>query len=81
MKKNCPFCGSDNVGVISIFNVHHCVGCKACGLTGPQSDTEQGAKDLWDSLHAKMCRSCITRPWGQKALKRMQALADAKDLD
>ena len=44
-------------------------------MTGPVGYTENRAVELWDALEAKMCRRCISRPWGRKMLKRVAELA------
>ena len=71
----CPYCSSDNLGIINIMGESFAVGCKDCGTTGPQSYTEEGARESWEGLCARMCHHCISRPWGKAMTRRVARLA------
>lgn len=71
----CPYCSSDNLGIINIMEESFAVGCKDCGMSGPQAHTEADAITSWDGLCARMCRNCISRPWGKAMSRRIARLA------
>lgn len=71
----CPYCESDNLGIINIMGERFAVGCKNCGMSGPQSNTENDAITAWDGLCARMCHHCISRPWGKAMARRIAQLA------
>lgn len=71
----CPYCDSDSLGIVNIMGESFAVGCKNCGMTGPQSRTEEGAREAWEGLCARICRNCISRPWGKAMARRIARLA------
>ena len=71
----CPYCGSEDLGIIDILGASYAVGCRNCGMTGPQSESKDGALSSWDGLCAHMCHHCISRPWGKAMARRIARLA------
>lgn len=71
----CPYCESTELTLCNILHSEYFVACQSCGMTGPVGYTEERAVELWNALGAKMCRRCISRPWGRKILKRVAELA------
>ena len=57
----CPYCESEDIGVIDVLGQVYTYGCKQCGMTGPQANTKEEAKQLWDALCLNMCHHCIRR--------------------
>ena len=74
----CPYCESTDLTVKNILHSEYFMACHSCGMTGPVGYTEEHAVQLWAALEAKMCRSCISRPWGKKMLKRVAELAKVR---
>ena len=73
---SCPYCDSEDIGVINILNTIYSIGCKSCGMTGPQGENEEDARAKWEGLCHTMCHHCISRPWGKAMIKRVKKLAD-----
>lgn len=73
--RQCPFCESEDVGIINILERVYAVGCRSCGMTGPQATTLQEAMNLWEQLCDKSCHHCISRPWGKALAKRVAQLS------
>ena len=73
--RQCPYCGSEDLGMIDILGASYAVGCRNCGMTGPQSDSKDGALSSWNGLCAHMCNHCISRPWGKAMARRIARLA------
>lgn len=47
--KACPFCGSDNLHILSIDDTDNpIVRCNNCGSEGPTGDNEKDAVELWN---------------------------------
>lgn len=63
----CPYCESEDIGVIDVLGQSYTYGCRQCGMTGPQANTKEEAKQLWDALCLKLCHHCI-----RKHLKRFK---------
>lgn len=57
----CPYCESEDIGLIDVLGQSYTVGCRQCGMTGPQADNKEEAEALWNKLCQKMCRHCIGR--------------------
>ena len=72
MNKECPFCGSKELGFINICGLTFAVACKKCGMAGPVQPTEEEAVKAFDSLCAKMCSHCISRTWGRKLRDKLK---------
>ena len=71
---DCPFCKSTNLGIINVFDESFNVGCKDCGMTGPQAASIDEAIDIWNRLCSKMCSHCITRPFGKAVIARSKKI-------
>ena len=76
MKRHtCPYCSSDDIGIIDVLGKIYSVGCRSCGMTGPQQPTADAAESAWNGLCLKICSHCISRPWGKAMAKRVRDLS------
>ncbi|HJD97257.1 Lar family restriction alleviation protein [Mailhella massiliensis] len=76
MMHACPYCSSEDIGLIDILGRIYSVGCRNCGMTGPQAESADEAEHAWNGLCLKICSHCISRPWGRAMAKRVQAMSE-----
>ena len=76
-KHDCPYCASSDIGIIDVMGKFYSVGCRACGMCGPQAPTLDEAEQAWNGLCLKLCTHCISRPWGKALAKRMKEMSDS----
>ena len=76
-KHACPYCASTDIGIIDVLGKSYSVGCRVCGMSGPQGTTVEEAEKAWNGLCLKFCNHCISRPWGRALAKRVQQLSEA----
>jgi Lar family restriction alleviation protein len=53
-RKNCPFCGSNNVGLKTLqepysYNTTYAITCQKCGARGPETGTKNYAIKEWNN--------------------------------
>ena len=75
----CPYCASDDIGIIDVLGKIYSVGCRSCGMSGPQESTVEAAEMAWNGLCLKICSHCISRPWGRVLAKRVKNLSENAD--
>ncbi|WP_418764524.1 hypothetical protein [Mailhella sp.] len=75
----CPYCASDDIGIIDVLGKIYSVGCRSCGMSGPQESTVEAAEMAWNGLCLKICSHCISRPWGRALAKRVKNLSENAD--
>lgn len=80
-KHDCPYCASNDIGVIDVMGKFYSVGCRTCGMCGPQKPTLEDAERAWNGLCLKLCTHCISRPWGRALAKRVKEMAVADESD
>ena len=72
----CPYCESEDTGIIDILGNIYSVGCRNCGMTGPHAESADQAETAWNGLCQKICSHCISRPWGRAMAKRIKAMSE-----
>lgn len=75
----CPYCASEDIGIIDVLGRIYSVGCRSCGMSGPQEATVEAAELAWNGLCLKICSHCVSRPWGRALARRMQEMAKAQE--
>lgn len=80
-RHDCPYCASNDIGIIDVLGKIYSVGCRSCGMSGPQESTVEEAENAWNSLCLKICSHCISRPWGRALAKRVRDMSDAAETD
>ena len=74
-KHDCPYCASSDIGIIDVLGKFYSVGCRTCGMSGPQEATLEAAEEAWNGLCLKLCSHCISRPWGRALAKRVSEMS------
>ena len=80
-KHDCPYCASKDIGIIDVLGKFYSVGCRSCGMSGPQESTLEAAEEAWNGLCLKLCSHCISRPWGRALAKRVNEMSRASASD
>ena len=80
-KHDCPYCASNDIGIINVLGKVYSVGCRSCGMSGPQESTLEAAEEAWNALCLKLCSHCISRPWGRALAKRVNEMSRSSESD